>query len=1070
MIDRAARIKNNLSEQLKLFYDYTKDVQTKVIKPNPLPLPIFRLNTDIIPVRKSLPLTISNLPRLSLAIDQSNVNISHSSVKEATVTTPSRDLSKLSLNLNNSAKATSKTESSSVIQTTESSSVIKKNGSPSVIKKTQTSISSFLNAKFEPKTISPSTNKLQTSISSFFDTKSEPKTTSPPINKFRTSITSASPSLPKKIEAASSSSLCPLCTQPYDPISRRPISEDSCGHTMCLQCFIFKNNQNGCIQCAKIEKENFLSKTTVKDDDFADFDQNQLFDEWNEEESLELTNMDTMNSIYDDDTEEGDESDEENLIDIKPNPYKVQWLSDIKDDAAEFSSDHTYPHTQTLFEVFDNIFGLKQFRSNQLEAINAALLHHDCFVLMPTGGGKSLCYQLPAVMDKGVTFIISPLRSLIYDQKQKLVSLGIECGALTSDVSQREVDEVYRELYKHTPGLKIVYVTPEKIAKSDQLTQLLKNLYERKLLARFVIDECHCVSEWGHDFRPDYASLGQLRVKYPGINVILLTATATPRVQKDILQQMKININQCKLFIQSFNRSNLIYECALKGTTDTALKKVANLIISHYNDKCGIVYCFSRAECDKTAKYLSAYKINALPYHAGLSDSKRQLVQNQWANDDCQVICATIAFGMGIDKPNVRFVIHLSMPKSIEGYYQESGRAGRDGEISYCYLFFCYQDLVKMKRLILNDDGQTSTKEAKKVRVDNLNRVYDYCLNNVTCRRTQLLEYFGELFPSSECKRMKRTVCDNCRQVLKTTSINCTQMSIEIIKLVSEFLHKNITLPAALDILRGANTKGIRDAGHNNLAAYNSCNQLSRVDLERLVCRLILEGYLLQEIVTHQQQSFESSAAYLRLGPKAHMALSNQSNRFMNPIELTIRTEQSNITNDEKRKQQTPVEQLNEQCLKELKKELKSIFGQNSHAMIIPERAIKEMVKLMPRTKEAMIKDVNEITEERYKRHELHRLLAITQRFGKELDEIKRKEENARKALLQTTTSKRKLTLSDEEQEDIDFSTDADGFIKVNKQGKKTNGHYNRFVKSKKRPASFFARKNAIAKRKRGGF
>ncbi|CAF4575401.1 unnamed protein product [Rotaria sp. Silwood1] len=1052
MIDRTSRIKNNLSEQLKIFYDYTKDVQTKVIKPNPLPTPIFRVNTDIIPVRRSLPVKIFDLPRLSPSKTQSklptsfsNVTSFDSSLRSSSVETPSRDLSKLSLSLNNSNKITPKIESSSVI------------------KKSQTSISSFLINKSESNTICSSIIKPQSIITS-------PSTS--------------------KISEPSSSLTCPLCTQSYDLISHRPISEDSCGHTMCFQCFIYKNNQNGCIQCEKLKTKNTSSTKKSTNDDFDDFDQNQLFDEWNEQESItqndsKQIDIDFMNSIYDEDTEDGD-SEDENHIDNKQHVYKVQWLSDIKDDAAEFSSDHTYSHTKSMLKIFDSTFGLKQFRPNQLEAINAALLHYDCFVLMPTGGGKSLCYQLPAVIDTGVTFVISPLRSLIFDQKQKLTSLGILCGALTSDVSQREADEVYRELYKHTPGLKIVYVTPEKIAKSDQLTQLLRNLYDRKLLSRFVIDECHCVSEWGtfcfsilectlllfsgHDFRPDYANLGQLRLQYPGINVILLTATATPRVQKDILQQMHIDINQCKLFIQSFNRSNLIYECILKGTTDTALKKVANLITSHYSDKCGIVYCFSRAECDKTAKYLSAYKIKASSYHAGLSDSKRQLVQNQWANDDCQVICATIAFGMGIDKPNVRFVIHLSMPKSIEGYYQESGRAGRDGDISYCYLFFCYQDLVKMKRLILNDDTQISTKEAKKIRMDNLNRVYDYCLNNVICRRTQLLEYFGELFPSSECRRMKRTVCDNCRQVLKTTTIDCTQMSIDIIKMISEFSHKNITLPYALDILRGANTKGIRDAGHNNLAAYNSCNQLSKADLERLMCRLILDGYLQQEIVTHQQQSFEASAAYLRLGSKAHLALSNQSNKFMKSIELTIRTEQSNITNDEKRKQQTPIEQLHEQCLNELKKELKLIFGNNSHAMIIPERAIKEMVKLMPRTKEAMIRDVNEITEERYKRYELHRLLAITQRFGTELDEIQRKEAMARKALSTTTsTSKRKLITSDEE-DDSNFSVDHDGYIKINKQGNKTNGHYNRFVKQKKRSASFFARRNAIAKRKRGGF
>lgn len=291
--------------------------------------------------------------------------------------------------------------------------------------------------------------------------KSEPKIPSPILPK-------ASPLPAIKSEPIS---ICPLCNHAYDVLSRRPISEDSCGHTMCLQCFIFKNNQNGCIQCGNRIETDEKEQPSIRDDDddddgggdnFNDFDENQLFDDWNDSKQLD---MDFTNSVYDDETEENDSEDETSTT-ADSIPYKVQWLSDIKDDAAEFSRDHTYPHTKTMFEVFDNIFGLKQFRHNQLEAINAALLNHDCFVLMPTGGGKSLCYQLPAVINSGVTFIISPLRSLIFDQKQKLISLGICCGALTSDVSQREADEIYRELYKHTPGMKIVYVTPEKIAKS----------------------------------------------------------------------------------------------------------------------------------------------------------------------------------------------------------------------------------------------------------------------------------------------------------------------------------------------------------------------------------------------------------------------------------------------------------------------------------------------------------------------------------------------------------------------------------------------------------------------------
>ncbi|WP_144122295.1 DNA helicase RecQ [Catellatospora sichuanensis] len=477
---------------------------------------------------------------------------------------------------------------------------------------------------------------------------------------------------------------------------------------------------------------------------------------------------------------------------------------------------------QDASQVLSRIFGYDSFRGEQQEIIDHVIGGGDALVLMPTGGGKSLCYQIPALVRPGVGVVISPLIALMQDQVDALTALGVKAGFLnsTQDLDERRVVEA-----QFVAGeLDLLYLAPEGLSSGAAL-----RLLDRGKISLFAIDEAHCVSQWGHDFRPDYLALSVLHERWPDVPRIALTATATTATRTEIAQRLQLT--QARLFVSSFDRPNIQYRIVPKNEPK---KQLLELLRTEHAGDAGIVYCLSRASVEKTAEFLVQQGIPALPYHAGLDAATRARNQSRFLREDGMVMVATIAFGMGIDKPDVRFVAHLDLPKSVEGYYQETGRAGRDGLPSTAWLAYGLQDVVQQRKMI---DGSAGDAAYRRGLAAHLDAMLALC-ETVQCRRVQLLAYFGQT----------GEVCGNCDTCLVPPeswdgTVPAQKLLSTVLRLQRE-RNQRFGAGQSIDILLGRKTDKVAQHRHEELSVFGIGTELQESEWRGVVRQLLAQGLL----------------------------------------------------------------------------------------------------------------------------------------------------------------------------------------------------------------------------------
>lgn len=470
-------------------------------------------------------------------------------------------------------------------------------------------------------------------------------------------------------------------------------------------------------------------------------------------------------------------------------------------------------------EILQSVFGYEEFRPLQEDIINAILNKQDSLVVMPTGGGKSLCYQIPALIFEGLTIVVTPLISLMKDQALQLNNFGVEALVLNSSLDRPTYQNNMRKIRNHEA--KLLYIAPESLQKQDIL-----ELLSATTVDLFAVDEAHCISEWGHDFRPEYRQLAAIRKKFPKAVTMGLTATATPKVQDDII--INLELENAHRFMASFMRENLILRASPK--TDPVGQVLE--FLEKFPEQSGIIYCFTRKTVDDLSQFLQDEGYSAKPYHAGMETEERKQNQESFINDNTRIIVATVAFGMGIDKPDVRFVLHYDLPKSIENYYQEVGRAGRDGLPAECLLLYNFSDKIKKQKIVENKESA----EQREIALIHLNQMWQFAEHEV-CRKKQILEYFGERYEEENCG-----ACDVCL----TDEHELTDISVYAQKFFSCIKRTGESFGAhhIIDILRGSNSRKILQRGHHRLSTYNIGSELSKNQWLNLTRQFITKNLL----------------------------------------------------------------------------------------------------------------------------------------------------------------------------------------------------------------------------------